>query len=394
MRPWPHAAWRPVISCTLFCTFAPDPLETSVADSFYRVFGCKHVGSVAARSQTVVIVCRIPRLKRSAKPTSQRCHLDPHQRPNQSDLFQGSSRALIFQAVALIQSPHTRLAVDGLYKSQSPSILGSALNRLPNGSNNQIYSLQTTRYMTRTTGLKWDHKQSLKEIVRHGLYRSGTYRLLDNLRRLKGIETGHLDHWDRRTRFEKIYELGAWIHSEDQVAASGKGSELETTEGLRSSLPGLLRDLKVQTLVDVGCGDWTWMSKLELPCNYLGLDIVENVVERNRAAYSKPGVDFRRLDAVAEPIPDCNAVLCREVIFHLSFVDGLELIKNIKRHSEWLIITTDTTIWFNSDIPSGDFRMLNLECRPFRFPRPERELRDDGFVSGRRLSVWRTASLP
>jgi len=245
-----------------------------------------------------------------------------------------------------------------------------------------------------TADSKWNHKQSLKEIIRHGLYRSGTYRLLDKLRRLKGFETNHLNQCDRSRRFEKIYELGVWIHSKDQVAASGVGSELEATVGLRSSLTGLLSDLKVQTLVDVGCGDWTWMSKVELPCTYLGLDIVENVVERNRAAYSKPGIDFHRLDAVAEPIPDCNAVLCREVIFHLSFTDGLSLIKNIKRHAEWLIITTDTTIWFNSDIPSGDFRMLNLQYRPFHFPKPEREICDDSVADGRKLSVWRTESLP
>jgi len=248
--------------------------------------------------------------------------------------------------------------------------------------------------MTKITDLKWNHKQSLKEVVRHGLYRIGIYRLLNMLRRLKGFKTDHLDLNDRSRRFEKIYEIGVWKHSKDQHATSGLGSELETTKKLRSLLPRLLTELKIETLIDVGCGDWTWMSKLDLPCNYLGLDIVENVVERNRAAYGKTGIDFRRLDAVAEPIPDCNAVLCREVIFHLNFVDGLNLIKNIKRQSEWLIMTTDNTIWFNSDIPTGDFRMLNLQCRPFNFPRPEKELCDDGLVAGRKLAVWRTASLP
>ena len=250
------------------------------------------------------------------------------------------------------------------------------------------------RNMSIATHSRWNHKQSLKEIIRHGLYRSGTYRLLDKLRRLKGLEFDHLDQRDRSRRFEMIYELGVWRQGKDQVAASGAGSELEATEGVRSSLTGLLSDLKVQTLVDVGCGDWTWMSQLELPCNYLGLDIVENVVKSNLAAYGKPGIDFRRLDAVAEPIPDCNAVLCREVIFHLSFADGLSLINNIKCHAEWLIITTDTSIWFNSDIPSGDFRMLNLQYRPFRFPRPEREISDDFVAGGRKLSLWRTESLP
>lgn len=248
--------------------------------------------------------------------------------------------------------------------------------------------------MNATTDSKWNHQQSLKEIIRHGLYRTGVYPLLDKLRRRHSYVTAHLDYSDRSRRFEKIYELGVWIQGKDQVSSSGLGSEIETTEGVRSSLTGLLSDLKIETLVDVGCGDWTWMSQLELPCNYLGLDIVENVVERNRAAYCRPGVDFRQIDAVDEPIPDCGAVLCREVIFHLSFADGLSLIRNIKDHAEWLLITTDTTIWFNSDIPTGDFRMLNLQQRPFHFPRPERELCDDGLVAGRKLAVWRTASLP
>lgn len=247
--------------------------------------------------------------------------------------------------------------------------------------------------MKNSNGTSWNHRQSIKELIRHVLFRTGMFGLLDVVRRRKGLVTEHLKTEDRQSRFAQIYELGVWRHHEDQEAASGVGSELASTEPLRANLPALLSKLEVSSLTDVGCGDWTWMSKLDLPCDYLGLDIVDTVIDRNLAAFAKPGVQFRQLDAVAEPLPDCDVVLCREVVFHLSFADGLKLIDNIKRHSKWLIMTSDSTIWFNSDIPSGDFRMLNLHRRPFQFPTPKHVLQDDGLVAGRSLGVWRTDAL-
>ena len=48
---------------------------------------------------------------------------------------------------------------------------------------------------------------------------------------------------------------------------------------------------------------------------------------------------------------------------------------------------------FNSDIQSGDFRLLNLERAPFRLPPPQRLISDDLVVAGRRLGVWRAADV-
>ena len=247
--------------------------------------------------------------------------------------------------------------------------------------------------MTKINKRFWNHKQSIKELIRHILYSTGMFGLLEVVRRRKRLPSDHLKMADREARFARIYELGVWRHRADQKSASGLGSELTATEAIRTSLPPLLKELGVSSLTDVGCGDWNWMSKVALPCDYLGLDIVETVIDNNKALFEGPGVNFQRFDAVAEPIPDCNAVLCREVIFHLSFSDGLTLIDNIKRHSKWLIMTTDCTIWFNSNIPTGDFRMLNLQARPFQFPPPLYTLQDDDFVHGRVLGVWLTETL-
>ena len=238
-----------------------------------------------------------------------------------------------------------------------------------------------------------DNSQSLKELIRHCLFRVGLFSLLQARRKKAGLITTHLNERERAGRFAAIYERGVWRQSKAQQAGSGPGSELHMTDNIRSELPNVLRRNNVQHLVDLGCGDWTWMSRVDLPCNYLGVDIVADVVRRNQEHYGSANVAFMQLDAVVEEIPRCDAVLCREVLFHLSFEDGKSVIKNIKRNAKWLIVTSDPGIWFNSDIPSGDFRMLNLQRAPFRFPTPDDQILDAQLVPGRILGIWNTAKL-
>lgn len=236
----------------------------------------------------------------------------------------------------------------------------------------------------------WNHKQSFKEVMRHVLFRAGLFSLLTRRRQKRGFITDHLGAADRSSRFDEIYKRGVWRHAHGQAADSGLGSEVAVTSTIRRELPGILRDLGVERLIDVGCGDWTWMSQVKLPCYYVGLDVVRTVVDRNTASYGSDTVSFQHLDAVDHDLPDCDAVLCREVIFHLSFEEAGLVLDNIKRHARWIIVTCDPVVWFNSDIPSGDFRMLNLHRAPFRFPAPDRYISDDGLVPGRFLGVWRT----
>lgn len=60
----------------------------------------------------------------------------------------------------------------------------------------------------------------------------------------------------------------------------------------------------------------------------------------------------------------------------------------------WLLATTDTRIWFNSDIATGDYHRINLERRPYLLPRRDRVIPDDAVCEGRVLGLWATADLP
>jgi hypothetical protein len=81
--------------------------------------------------------------------------------------------------------------------------------------------------------------------------------------------------------------------------------------------------------------------------------------------------------------------ICREVLFHLSFKNALELLRNIRSAGfKYILLTSDSSIWFNSDIRDGDFRRINLLKSPFELPAPECELVDDQVSRGRVIGVW------
>lgn len=218
--------------------------------------------------------------------------------------------------------------------------------------------------------------RTAKETVRQGLHLAGIRRRAD-----------HLAPDNRRDRFSQIYQSGLWQDGDQAQPLSGRGSSLEATSAIRESLPKVLNDLGSKTILDVGCGDLTWMRTLALTGDYIGVDIVPSVIEANRQAM--PASQFLCLDAVTDELPDADTVICREILFHLSFADAKALLQNLRaKPRRWLIATSDTATLVNADIESGDFRLLNLAQAPFRFPKPRRTLEDGAISSGRYLGVW------
>ena len=191
----------------------------------------------------------------------------------------------------------------------------------------------------------------------------------------------------------KAYGSRAWVSNRGQHSLSGLGSELAATRTVVEGLPELLAAVGCTRLLDIGCGDWNWMREVRLPCDYIGIDIVPEVIEANRR-YERGGVEFLVLDAIEGPLPTADVVLCREVLFHLSFQDGKTVLANIRTAGKWLLATSDTRIWFSSDVATGDFRRINLERAPYRLPRPRAVINDESVCRGRVLALWATADVP
>lgn len=232
---------------------------------------------------------------------------------------------------------------------------------------------------------------TLRELLRHSLYRTG---ILEPLRRLRSGKVKRGEGQSLEDRFSHIYAEGIWKAAPGDPL-SGAGSNPEVAGRLGSLLPALVERLGVGTFLDVGCGDFSWMRNVDLGCEYIGIDIVPDVIARNMADHGRPDRRFLTLNAVSQKLPKADMVLCREVLFHLSFADARALIRNVAQsRAKWLLATTDDLTAFNADIESGDFRILNLSRSPFQFDKPMEVLKDDGLVASRRMGVWEVNRLP
>jgi hypothetical protein len=199
----------------------------------------------------------------------------------------------------------------------------------------------------------------------------------------------------RRQRFRLIWALDLWGGG---ASRSGQGSSLDATRRLRAALPAVLAELGVRTLLDVPCGDFTWMQDVDLGgVGYVGVDIVPEIVARNRERFGD--ADRRRFilaDATRDPLPTVDAILCRHLLPHLSFRDGLRVLAQFRRSgARWLLTTTFPPVETNYDVVTGDFRAINLERPPFDLPPPARII-DDSCAANREhaLGVWDLSAVP
>lgn len=194
--------------------------------------------------------------------------------------------------------------------------------------------------------------------------------------------------------FAEIVTENKWGGTE---SVSGPGSSLEQTAAIREALPKVLAGLAAKSLLDLPCGDHHWMSAVDLSgVEYIGADIVGELIDRNRAAH--PGRRFERLDLLADELPRADVVLVRDCLVHLPFADVLRALRAIVASgSEWLLTTTFPGR-VNHDIALGEWRPLDLTAAPFGLPAPTRLINEGcteqaGRFADKSLGLWRVADL-
>jgi SAM-dependent methyltransferase len=164
-------------------------------------------------------------------------------------------------------------------------------------------------------------------------------------------------------------------------------------------LPRLLRRLGARSLLDAGCGDFHWMAHVELDgVEYIGVDVVPELIEENRRRHGRPGRSFIEADLISDPLPRADAILCRDTLIHLPDALLLAAVANIARSgASYLLASTFVGRGNGPDIVLGDWRPTDLQAPPFSLPEPL-ELVDDRrleppVAEDKRLGVWRLADL-
>jgi hypothetical protein len=173
------------------------------------------------------------------------------------------------------------------------------------------------------------------------------------------------------------------------------GSTLAGTIGVREALPVLCKEFGISTLVDIPCGDFYWMAKLDLPIHrYVGADIVHDLIESNRERYQADGREFLAMDIVADPLPDGDLILVRDCLVHLSNDDVEKCLQNIiSSNIRYLLATQYSCVDQNVPCQVGAWRATNLQRAPFNLPEPERLIADVDFPGeplqeDKQLALW------
>ncbi len=202
---------------------------------------------------------------------------------------------------------------------------------------------------------------------------------------------------ERHDVFSDIYRENHW---RDRESRSGSGSNLSETEALRHELPALLACLDAARLLDAPCGDFHWMSQVDLgEVSYVGVDIVADLIEKNRARFAGPTRSFEVRDVVKGPLPVADVVLCRDCLVHLSFQEAVSALTSIRASgATYLLATTFPDRRANYDKHTGGWRPLNLCLPPFNLPTPLRLVNEGCRVAGgayadKSLGLWRLADL-
>jgi len=183
--------------------------------------------------------------------------------------------------------------------------------------------------------------------------------------------------------FSRIYNHEEW----GVEARSGLGSREGTTREFRVFLEGFLREHRITSVVDAGCGHWPsgyqrfmdWQG-----VHYTGVDVVPYVAEENHAYFSDPSVLRARglasaqslVGSVCDTLPCADLLLVKDVLMHLpnaavhSFLRSSIDVQPARYRAVMLVQNSVPPVSIREmiDIDPGQLLPFNIAAPPFNAP--------------------------
>lgn len=172
--------------------------------------------------------------------------------------------------------------------------------------------------------------------------------------------------------FQRIYREASWGKNDAGVGTSGSGSTLAATAPYRLYLQAFLKEHKIRSVVDAGCGDWEFSHALDWSgIDYKGYDIVESVIAANKAKYEKPNIHFFTADIVKDELPPADLLIVKHVFQHLPNDAVSQALLQLAKFKHILLVDSvnaRTLSGDNRDIAAGEFRAFDPSQPPFHLP--------------------------
>lgn len=154
--------------------------------------------------------------------------------------------------------------------------------------------------------------------------------------------------WPTKEAMIQIYEKHLWGGNSTEFY-SGEGSHLPNIiqpyiEAVSIFLQSFEEPIKV---CDLGCGDFNVGKELVfLTKNYVGVDIVPELISRNQRLFQNENLSFICLDLAVDDLPMGDCALVRQVLQHLSNDEVKKILRKLTNY-KYVIVT--------EHLPMGDF---------------------------------------
>lgn len=153
---------------------------------------------------------------------------------------------------------------------------------------------------------------------------------------------------------------------------SGEGSTIDVTISYRHMLEDFIRLNNVQTVLDVGCGDWRFSRRIpwaDYGVTYLGVDVSPFIVEQNTNDYGNDRCQFRLVRTPSDILDfgRFDLIISKDALQHMPndvICEYLDVFEKCGRHC---LLTNDVFPSYqqNEDIEPGGWRTLDLRKAPF-----------------------------
>ena len=154
--------------------------------------------------------------------------------------------------------------------------------------------------------------------------------------------------WPTKDVMKQIYDQSLWGGKEfDFYSGIGSHDPMMVNIYVKTVTDFLKSHDHKMTICDIGCGDFNIGQHIfKYSKKYFAIDIVEELIERNKIKFKTKNLEFLCLDIANDLLPKADVIIIRQVLQHLSNNEIQQILNRLKT-CKYIILT--------EHLPVGDF---------------------------------------
>lgn len=150
---------------------------------------------------------------------------------------------------------------------------------------------------------------------------------------------------------------------------------MDACQGILGRMPLWWKRYKVDSVLDLGCGDWNWMRWLDWTGKeYDGYDVVRDLILSNAEKYGTTNIRFRHGDVTQAQLKTVDLVIAKDLLQHLTTEMALGLLRSVLHSRSRYLAATTAVGWpaqKRESLSIGGFSPIDLTAPPFNLGEPE-----------------------